>query len=816
MGLPSGTVTFLFTDIEGSTRLLHELGDAYAAALAEHRRVLREAFARHGGVEVDTQGDAFFVAFARASDAVAAARDAQAELGRGPVRVRMGLHTGEPTVTPEGYVGMDVHRAARVAAAGHGGQVLLSQATRDLVDAAVRDLGDHRLKDLSAPERIFQLGNGEFPRLKTLYQTNLPVQPGPLIGRTREVAEVTALVRGAARLLTLTGAGGSGKTRLALHAAAELADDFADGVWFVALAPLTDPSLVAPTIARAVGAEIDLAAHLRDKNLLLVLDNFEQVLDSAPDVAVVVAGAPGVRAIATSRERLHLSIEREYEVPTLRVEDAASLFVDRARRFDPNIELSDDVRDLVRSLDGLPLAIELAAARVKVLSSRQIRDRLDNSLDLLTGGDRDLPARQQTLRATMEWSYLLLDESSRRALAALSIFPATFDLEAADAVAGADIDMVASLVDKNLLRRAANHRFFMLATIREFARGKLEAGGREAEVRAAHAAWYLAFAERHRVALDAETEELLNAVELEHDNFRAALRWYEAIADGERELELASALARFWYAHGHLREGRGRLEHARAHGRDATLRGDASRYLAIMAYVQGERAAAAEAIADALAFYNVGADESRLAAALQVRGSIASASGDLDAARADYAVAEEVFRRLGNERAVAVVTGNLAYAALLAEDDDAVPLCEAAAAAARAAGAAAREAIARINLAFAHVRSGDADAAARATTAAARLARPLEYTEALVYCVEASGAAAALRGDGENAVRLLAAADAARAAIGMAFDAFEARIDEEARSRARSLVSDDAFTVAWCAGAQLSLDDALALGLALD
>src|SRR6266700_2206091 len=286
-GLPTGTVTFLFSDIEGSTRLLHELGDAYADALAEHRRLLREAFERHGGVEVDTQGDAFFVAFARARDALVAAAEGQAALEPGPIRVRMGLHTGEPLVTEEGYVGIDVHRAARIAAAGHGGQTVVSQTTYDLAGSdGLRDLGEHRLKDLSAPERIFQLGEGEFPPLKTLYQTNLPIPATPFLGRERELADVDALVgRDDVRLLTLAGAGGSGKTRLALQAAGAAADAYPQGVWWVALASVQDPADVFSAAMRALGGGESLAELIGDRGLLLLLDNFEHVIGAAPQVA---------------------------------------------------------------------------------------------------------------------------------------------------------------------------------------------------------------------------------------------------------------------------------------------------------------------------------------------------------------------------------------------------------------------------------------------------------------------------------------------------------------------------------------------------
>ncbi len=315
--LPTGTVTFLFTDIEGSTRLLDELGDRYAEVLAEHHRLMRAAFEPCGGVEVDTAGDAFFVAFRRASDCVEAAMVAQEALEATGLRVRMGIHTGEPLLTDTGYVGMDVHRAARVMSAGHGGQVLISQTTRDLLDTRfeLRDLGEQRLKDLSAPQRIFQLGKVEFPPLKTLHQTNLPVQPTPLVGREEELEQVLALLS-EARLVTLTGAGGSGKTRLALQASAELVDSFKDGVWWVPLAALRDSELLEATIAQVIGGKDGLAESLRPKQLLLLLDNFEQLLEAAPLVARLLAEAPELRVLTTSRERLAIAGEHEYLVPT--------------------------------------------------------------------------------------------------------------------------------------------------------------------------------------------------------------------------------------------------------------------------------------------------------------------------------------------------------------------------------------------------------------------------------------------------------------------------------------------------------------------
>ena len=367
--LPRGTVTFLFTDIEGSTRLLHELGaDDYANRLAEHRRVLREAFGRHGGVEVDTQGDAFFVAFATAPGGLAAAREAQQGLA---LPVRMGLHTGTPLLTDEGYVGADVHRAARIAAAGHGGQVLVSATAAMLVDAVqLRDLGEHRLKDLSARERIFQLGDDDFPPLKTLYRTNLPIPATPFLGREQELSTVRGmLAQEDARLLTLTGAGGSGKTRLALHAAGEAADAYPDGVWWVPLAALADPAEVAPAAARALGGGGTLPELVGGRRLLLLLDNFEHVVEAAPEVAAVLAECAHADVLVTSRERLRVQGEQVYPVPVLEREEARRLFVTRARAAEPDFEADEHLDDLCARLDYLPLAIELAAARTSLLTT---------------------------------------------------------------------------------------------------------------------------------------------------------------------------------------------------------------------------------------------------------------------------------------------------------------------------------------------------------------------------------------------------------------------------------------------------------------
>src|SRR6266571_7919708 len=471
--LPSATVTFVFTDVEGSTRLLHELGaEAYAEALAEHRLVLRKVFAAEGGVEVDTQGDAFFYVFADARAAVAAAAAANLALERGLIRIRMGLHTGEPLLTGEGYVGEDVHLGARIAAAAHGGQVLLSAATRALVDGGVTDLGEHRLKDFAEPVAIFQLGEERFPPLKTISNTNLPRPASSFGGRERETAEVAELVR-EHRLVTLSGPGGSGKTRLSIEAASELVGEFKAGVFWIGLAALRDPTLVLETVGQTLGAKDGLADHIGERELLLLLDNLEQIVEVAPELASLVEVCPNLHLLVTSRELLRVRGEVEYPVPPLAEPEAVTLFCERSR-----LEPDETTAELCRRLDNLPLAVELAAARTSVLTPQQILDRLAQRLDLLKGG-RDAEARQHTLRATIEWSHDLLADDEKQLFARLAVFSGGCTLDAAEAVAGGDLDTPQSLIDKSLVRHT-DARFWMLETIREYALEQLD-DSREAD-----------------------------------------------------------------------------------------------------------------------------------------------------------------------------------------------------------------------------------------------------------------------------------------------------------------------------------------------
>jgi predicted ATPase/class 3 adenylate cyclase len=613
---PSGTVTLLFTDIEGSTRLLKRTGEAYAELLAEHRRLLSEAFERHRGFEVDSEGDAFFVVFASANDAVAAAAEAQRALARhtwpddNEIRVRIGLHTGEPRSINGRYVGLDVHHAARVMAAGHGGQVLVSESTRALVDEhqfQLRDLGEHRLKDLSAPQHLYQLQveglPGEFPPLNTLENrpTNLPAQPNALIGRARELDETAALLtRPDVRLLTLTGTGGAGKTRLALQLAANVVDQYPNGVFFVPLGPIRDWELVVPTVVRTLGLREQpgetvtetLTEYLRDRKVLLLLDNFEQVVAAAPVIAGLLAAAPGLSQLVTSRTPLRLSGERTYRVPPLalpdpeRLPDAASvaeygsvrLFLERAESADADFAVTEAnaqaVAEICVRLDGLPLAIELAASRVRSLPPPALLRRLDERLKLLTGGAQDLDERQRTLRATIEWSYELLVSEERRLFARLGVFVGGCRLEAAEALCDPDgdlgmeiLDGLESLVEKSLLRQKADSdgepRFWMLETIGEYAHELLEASGAPEEGRRSHARFYCSLAED--LDLESRTGDhaaFLARLDAESANLRAALDWARETNDGELMLRLATALWGFWATRGYVAEGRVALEEA--------------------------------------------------------------------------------------------------------------------------------------------------------------------------------------------------------------------------------------------------------------
>jgi predicted ATPase/class 3 adenylate cyclase len=652
---PTGTVTMLFTDVEGSTRLLDQLGlERYSDALDLHRRLLREAFELHDGYEVDCAGDSFFVAFSTAEAAVSAASEAQRSLAAAAwpdgdaFRVRMGVHTGEPLVVHPQYVGIDVHKAARIMAAGHGEQVLLSRATCELLDSrtAVLDLGEHRLKDLGEPQGLFQLLIDGlptiFPAPRTLENrpTNLPVQLNMFIGRLRELQQVGAILRRPeTRLLTLTGPGGTGKTRLGLHVAAELVEDHSDGAYLVALASIRDPALVLPTIARTLGlreqGNVPIAATLtdfvRDRTLLLLLDNFEHVLDAGPDVASMLASAPGLKLLVTSRAPLRLSAERVFPVPPLDLPgpdardptalthyDAVALFVERARAAQPNFEVTNEnapaVADICLRLDGLPLALELAGARVGALGPRALLARLEKRLAFLTGGARDSDERQRTLRNTIEWSYDLLTPEEQELFGSLAVFVGGCGLETACAVCRPDaedegvmLELLVSLVDKSLLRQTEDAdgepRFWMLETIREYAAERLDAAATSATLRGRHLRWFLALAERFDAELRGHEQGLaLDRLEAENDNFRAALRFALDDAQATEALRLVGALGSFWRLRGYVSEGRAWAAAALSLGGPAepSDRGRALQEAGNLALHQSDHATADASLSEAL------------------------------------------------------------------------------------------------------------------------------------------------------------------------------------------------------------------------
>jgi predicted ATPase/class 3 adenylate cyclase len=862
---PRGAVTLLFSDIEGSTRLLQSLGtERYAAVLDRHRELLRAAFSEHGGYEVDCEGDAFFVAFAGATAAVEAATEAQQALARElwpegvEVRVRMGLHSGEPLAAPPKYVGLDVHRAARIMAAGHGGQVLVSEAARKALadDAALLDCGRHRLKDLLEPERLFQLAisgaPSEFPPLRSLGNrpTNLPVQPNSLIGRERELEELEALLveDGGVRLLTLTGPGGVGKTRLALHAAAESVERFDDGVFFVPLEPLRDAALVVPAIAQTLAfrelpaeeLESSLASYLHDKRVLLVLDNFEQVIDAALSLGRLLKRCPGITLLVTSRERLRLAGERVYPVPPLRlpeqsdrallaVNEAVSLFVARALAATGDFALTErnasDVVAICRQLDGLPLAIELAAARTTALTPEAILKRLGRGLELLTGGPRDLEERQQTLRSTIAWSFDLLGPDEQLLFARLAVFVDGCTPEAARAVCdpngelGLDpLDGLSSLLEKNLLRRRredvdGDPRFWMLATIRDYARERLVAMGCEAELRERHAAWALGLVEREAAAFHGPDQvvayERLGA---EQANIRAALGWAVAQDDPDRLLRLVLRLTEFWVDRDLLREAQPWLDQTLSRlGPEATVeRASVLKPLVWIALQRGDVAAAKayaderRAVADALG------DPAQLAGALTSAALIAEREEDYARAYALQAECVALRRRIPDKWALATSLANLG-----AEAEPAGEL-----AAARAAFEEALELYAELgepaaaaevqqNLAWVTLNEGAIDDAERLWLEALPVLQTAGYPYVLRSLLSGLASVSNARGDPVRGTRLMAAVVRSRAESGEVLDPGGQKTADDRVATLRAQLPPKDFAAAWAEGEALSLDEAI-------
>jgi predicted ATPase/class 3 adenylate cyclase len=870
--LPTGTVTFLFTDIEGSTRLADRLGDRYGEVLVEQRRVLQSAFAQAGGHEVDTQGDSAFVVFLRAKDAVEAAVAVQRELAAHPwpagaqPRVRVGIHSGEPTVIATGYAGLDVHCAARVCAAGHGGQVLVSQTTRGLLDGGlpegveIRDLGEHRLKDLNRSQHLFQLLirglENDFPLLRTLENraTNLPVLTTPFLGRERELKDVCALLRHSeTRLVTLTGPGGIGKTRVALQAAAEVLNEFSRGVYLVRLAAVRDPRLVLATLAQTLGVREGggrslretLTEFLAEEHRLVLLDNFEQLLAGAPVLSELLSACPSLNLLVTSRAPLRLSGEQEYPVPPLLLPDrehppeprllsqfeAVALFVARARAVRPDFSLTEvnawPIAEICHRLDGLPLAIELAAARSKVLPPQAILGRLEQNLDLLSGGPCDLPARQRTLRATIDWSYELLQREEQRLFARLSVFIGRLTLDAVQAVCNADLGIdvlegLTRLVNDNLLRQEetpeGEPRFLMLETLHEYARERLEENGEAGAMRRRHADYFLELAERAEPELRADQQVLwLDRLEREHDNLRAALEWTGEAGETELQLRLAFALRSFWRVRGYLSEGRLWLEEALVDSGDqpAGLRARAMNGAAVLAFRQGDFEPAKRLATESLNALRDLGDKSGAARALHVLASVALGERDYEGATALLRDSEVLARELADKALLATTIVDLGDVALNeGAYERATELFAESLELFRELGDRDGMAIALFDLGSAALHRGRLEQASGLLEEALRLFSELGYREGVAYCLEGLAAIAASQRWFMRSGRLLGAADAISEAVGVTLEPAELDRHEHTLALLRAQLGGTRLRESLAAGRELTVQKAVEYALA--
>jgi predicted ATPase/class 3 adenylate cyclase len=867
--LPTGTVTFLFTDIEGSTRLLQALDDRYAELLADHCRIMRTAIADAGGIELGTEGDSFFAVFPTATGGVAATIAAQRRLAAHAwpdgvsVRVRMGLHTGEGKLGGENYLGLDVHRAARIAAAGHGGQVVLSDTTSSLAGAglppgiSLRALGAHRLKDLANPERLFQLVipdlPSDFPAPRTLdaRANNLPVQLTSFVGRDEEIAEVGRLLD-QSRLVTLTGPGGTGKTRLALQVAAERLTRYPDGAFVVELAPIRDAGLVASAIAAALAIREAsdrplpdiLREWVRDRELLLVLDNFEQVLDAAPLVIDLLATAPGLRALVTSRAVLHVRGEQEHAVPPLRIPDVATLataeslshyegvtlFIERAMAVRPDFTITPEaapaIAEIVARLDGLPLAIELAAAKSKVLGPEAILGRLGSRLAFLGGGSRDLPARQQTLRQAIEWSYQLLSPEEQTLLRRVGVFVGGWTLEAFEAVArpselGLDgFEAMTALVDQSLVHREegphGEPRFAMLETVREFALDRSGEAGELDSLRRRHAEHFLELAE-------AEQPQLLRSAEAgervahDHDNCRAALSWAIETGTVDLGLRLGFALWRFWQQRAMLREGRDWFARVLAMpGADAPIAARAKGLTgaAGIAYWQNDYPAAEAWYDEAERIVRQLDDPVWLADAVYNTGEVAALRGEMEVVTAKFAEGTAIGRSLGNDEIVARFLQAQGYMAFMMDDlAGARPPLEEALAIAERHGDAMPIAMGHHTVGQVARLEGHLDEAAVHYREALRIGHQLGDAVALTEPLQGLAAVAIATGEVELGVRLLGANAAIRERSGGGPPPEWIRLGDPLGD-ARKLLDDETYERAWETGRSMSADDAVEAALA--
>ena len=871
--LPSGTITMFFSDIEASTVLLGRLGERYGEALSAQRSIVRAAISRWRGREMGTEGDSFFVVFSSAADAVACAAAAQRALtthdwpGDAAVRIRMGLHSGEPSRHEDGYIGIDLHRAARIAATAHGGQVVMSSMTWQLAQPAlpaelsVRDLGFHRLKDIEEPERIFQLaGTGlqeGFPPLKSLgAQTSLPAPATPLVGRAADLERLRAAIsRPGVRLLTLTGPGGVGKTRLALAAAASLGGAFPHGVFFVALASARDGEVMWKMIAESLDVSGDgpgaVTEYLGNRQALLVADNLEQLDGAAEVVARLLAAAPRLVVLATSRRPLHLQGEHELPVPPLEMpretgvdevaaSEAAQLFVQQAGMVRPGFAVTPDnaadIAAICRRLDGLPLAIELAASRVKLLAPRALLARLGHSLGLRSA-DIERPSRQQTLRNTIAWSYDLLEPGTAAVFRRAGVFAGGCDLDALAAVAVPDggdpaasdpLELVTGLLDVSLITVSegadGEPRVGMLETIRQYALERLAETGEEDSTRRRHAEHYVGFAERAGALLRGPEHLVgLDRLETEHDNLRTALAWsletsaVGAVGDAERVatgLRLVQALGPFWSWRGHATEARRWLERAIAlapEGAGVPL-AKVAHWLGVLLQRQGEFDAALRLLRSALSTWREVGDLEQQARELNTIGVTYLHSGDLDTARSFLEQSAIIAREAGREARLAAALNNLGVVEIDAGNlDRASQVLQESLTLHHARGDVHGVCSAQQGLALAGLRAGRAREARDMLSATYGYVIDSGDIRLLADTLELAACVAAELGDTLPVARLIGAAETIRELAGVPLTEPDAALIERFVAPARATVERGAWDAELAAGRALTQEQTVAL-----
>ena len=869
--LPTGTVAFLMTDIEGSTRLITELGDAFPTLLDDHLAVLDQAISSNGGTLVSTEGDSVFAVFPSVREAINAAVAAQRALaghawpGDVKLGVRIGIHVGEAVLGGRDYTGLDVHRTARVMAAGHGGQVLVTQAARDLALASAADkvrfldLGIHYLRDLPDPEHLFQIeGPGlasAFPPVRTqtaATHARLPTFLTRFIGRTREIAEIGELL-GRERMVTLTGPGGTGKTRLAIEVARDCTDRYPEGSWFVALEALHDPALVLPSIATTLGVPDQpgrpiaavLADYLTARHVLLILDNLEQVIEAAPEIGSLLASAEGLDILATSREPLSIAGEHVHQVqpldlpaepgvPTAKdvgTNEAVQLFVERARAGRSDFTLTDTnapaVAAICRRLDGLPLAIELAAARSNLLSPNQIVSRLDHRLTLLATTRRDLPDRQRTLRGAIDWSYDLLSGPEQTFFRRFSVFSGGAELDAIRAVVdpeealGTDaLDLTSALVDQSLLRPTRiedENRLDMLETIREYAAEHLAASPEdESETRARHATYYRDLAEASQgVLTDVRGDELLDRLDRELPNFRAAIAWSLESRLPETGLRIAAALRDFWHLRNHLLEGRRALRELLGASVDAgatPVRFQALATSGLLASWHGDYGSAAELFEAAVVMAGVAGDRRQLAMAKTGRG-YATIGSRPESARDDLEDAIAIAREIGDQFVLFNALQALALTQIRLGDLGAArgSVLEAIALG-EASGERYYNATNLLALGLIEARDGNPESGGHRIAEALRQLSAVGGRGGVSIALDVLATLALERGEPEQGARLAAAADRLRREVGGGPSTAIILLEEPLDHARRTMTQAD-FEQAIAVGRGFSTDEAVALGL---